>query len=189
MCAVAVVLASCLAACAHTPAPAYQPAVANTELLLNGQSKLRVGSFDALAGAENERLRARGASISGGTDGLYSTYLRDALSTELETAGRLDPSSTTVIEGTLIRNDLNAAGISSADATVAARFVVKQSGTAVYEKTLTAEHKWESSFIGMIAVPAALQNYVATVQKLFRELFADPAFEQVASGKGGALGE
>lgn len=177
----AVLLALGLAACAHTPAPAYQPAVANTESLQSARTGIRVGLFDAAPGAENERLRARAVSLTGGSDGLYTTYLRDAVSTELETAGRLDPSSTTVIEGTLVRNELNAGGASSADAVIAARFLVKRGDVAVYNETLTAEHEWDSSFIGMIAVPAALQNYVATVQKLLGKLFSDPSFKQATS--------
>lgn len=161
----------------------------NTELLLQGRSGIRVGDFDAAAGVENEQLRARGASISGGKDGLYSNYLRDAVSTELETAGRLQPDSATTVEGTLLRNELNAGGVKTADAVVAARFRVKHGDETVYEQTLTAEHRWESSFMGPIAVPAALQNYVATVQKLLGQLFADPRFRDAAAGPADSSGK
>ena len=51
-------------------------------------------------------------------------------------------------------------------------------GVVVYDKTHNVVHEWESSFIGALAIPAAMQGYAAAVQKLTGQLFADPAFVQ-----------
>lgn len=164
-----------LAACAHTPAPAYQPAVDNTERLLALPGSARVGDFDAATGVDDDSLSVRGALMSGGADGRYSTYLRDALAAELAASGRLDPGSPVVVRGTLLHNSLHGAA-DTGRAFVRARFVAKRGEEVLYDRTLDGVHEWESSFLGVLAVPLAMQGYVGAVQALLGELFADPEF-------------
>jgi hypothetical protein len=157
----------------------YQASIDNTEVLLAHPSdKLSVGHVDAAAGVANQHLSVRGSELTGGPDGTFSGYLRDALMIELKAAGRFDPNSTTRIDGTLTHNELDGGAVKNAKAVLAARFVVNRNGKAVYDKTLTAAHQWESSFIGAIAIPAAFQNYPAAMQKLVAQLFNDPEFIQ-----------
>lgn len=167
-----------LTGCISTPPPSYQPGIDNTERLLGGSSKLGVGTFDAAPGIDNRSLGMRGSSLKGGSDGRFSTYLQEALVAELREAGRLDPGSTTVVTGRLLENKLNAGSSKYGSASMAAEFVVTRGGEQVYARTLRVEHRWDSSFIGAIAIPAAVQGYAATVQVLLGELFADPAFKQ-----------
>lgn len=49
---------------------------------------------------------------------------------------------------------------------------------AGYPRTIRIENSWESSFMGAIAIPAAISGYSATVQKLLGELSADPEFRR-----------
>lgn len=183
-------LAICLLAtgCVSMPAPAYQPGISNTEVLLHGKSSLAVEAMDAANGVNNKSLSVRGSSLKGGSDGTFSTYLQEALVAELKTAGRYGPGSSTRIDGTLVKNQLDGGAIKTGTAVVGAHFVVTQSGAAVYDKTLEAQHSWDSSFIGAIAIPAAMENYAAAVQKLIGKLFGDPDFvkatqEAVAESK------
>ena len=99
--ALIVTLALCATACVSPPAPKYQASVDNTGLLLKQDAKLAVGAFTAAAGVENHSLSIRGSQIKGGTDGTFSTYLRDAVITELQTAGRYDETSKLQLTGTL----------------------------------------------------------------------------------------
>jgi len=62
--------------------------------------------------------------------------------------------------------------------TVAARFEVRRADRSLYEKSLTATHEWDSSFLGAIAIPAAMQHCALTVRKLLSQLFEDDAFRQ-----------
>jgi hypothetical protein len=186
----ATLLAICLLAsgCVSMPAPAYQPSISNTEVLLHGKSSLAVEAMDAANGVDNKSLSVRGSSLKGGSDGTFSTYLQEALVAELKTAGRYGPDSSTRIDGTLIKNQLDGGAVKTGTAVVGAHFVVTQSGAAVYDKTLEAQHTWDSSFIGAIAIPAAMENYAAAVQKLIGKLFGDPDFvkatqEAVAESK------
>ena len=176
--------ASCLAflsmllgACVSMPAPAYQASVDNSEALLgSGNSKISVGQFDAAKGVSNKSLSIRGSTLKGGSDGTYSTYLKEALTSELHTINRLDTAGGTVISATLTANELNAANIKTGKSVVGARFIVSREGVVIYDKPLIATHEWESSFIGGIAIPAAIDNYSVTIQKLLHKLFTDPDF-------------
>jgi hypothetical protein len=171
-------LLATLAGCVSTPALTYQPSIDNTERLLSARDKLDVGRFDAAAGVENRRLGMRGSSLNGGADGTFATYLKDALATELREAGRFQPMAATVVSGRLVENRMSAAGASQGKATLAADFVVTRGGEQVYTRTIRIENTWESSFIGAIAIPAAITGYSASVQKLLGELFADPEFRR-----------
>jgi uncharacterized protein YgfB (UPF0149 family) len=75
-----------------------------------------------------------------------------------------------------VKNDLSAGGVNTNDAEVAVRFKLQEGSTTRYEKTIDARHEWESSFLGGIAIPRAVQNYVVTVQKLLKQLYEDADF-------------
>ena len=177
-------IAIALAGCVSPPAPKYQAAIANTELLIKQSTKLAAGDFTAAAGVSNRSLGMRGSQLNGGSDGTFSTYLHDALTTELQTAARYDPSSELRISGVLTRNELNT-GIKTGSATVGGEFSLTRGNTVCFKKTLVAEHQWESSFIGAVAIPAAIDNYSTTVQKLLGELFSDPDFTAALQPMGG----
>ncbi len=178
-------LAALLVGCVTMPATTYQPSIDNTQALQrSGKAKLGVDAFTAAQGVENKSLSVRGSQLTGGSDGTFSTYLHDALQSELQTAGRFDATSATKVSGTLTGNELDGSGFSTGHAKVSARFVVVRQQTKVYDKELTATHQWDSSFVGAIAIPAAMQNYTTAVQKLIGLLIADPDFVK-ASNDGG----
>lgn len=174
---IALGLAASLSACLHSPAPQYQPGNANLTLLrAQPEAKLAVDAFQATGKVENSRLGLRGNSMTGAGDGTFSTYLQQALEAELRNANRLDPDAKLRLSGELLENKLDASSGSTGRASIQARFVLTRDGKVVYDKPLRAEHEWKSSFMGAIAVPAAMENYVATVQKLVGLLVADPDF-------------
>ncbi|QNP40488.1 hypothetical protein [Lysobacter solisilvae (ex Woo and Kim 2020)] len=173
------VLSLSLAACVSMPPPSYQPGISNTELLLQKRSdKLAVDGFDAAPGINNRSLGIRGSQLTGGSDGTFGTYLQEALVTELKAAGKYEGNSPLRISGTLLRNDLDGGAVKRGTARVAARFVVKKGEAVVYDKSFEAQHEWESSFIGALAIPAAMDNYAGAVQKLVGMLFADADFSR-----------
>lgn len=166
-----------LAACVSVPAPTYQPSVDLSQALLEpGYTGMAVGEFTAGDGVENASLGMRGSRLKGGSDGTYSGYLREALITELTAAGHHDARSGIRISGTLTRNELDAAGVKVGKAALGARFVVTRDGNVVYDKDLETEHEWQSSFMGAVAIPAAISNYSIAVQKLLSAFLEDPDF-------------
>ena len=55
-------------------------------------------------------------------------------------------------------------------------FKVHDAAGTRYDKTLSDRYEWESSFMGGIAIPRAIQNYVVTIQRMLRKLYTDPEF-------------
>jgi hypothetical protein len=172
------------AACVSMQAAPYNVGMDSSAALARHAhgAPVKVGAFVAEAKLDRKALNVRGSTLNGGADGRFSTYLRDALEAELRSAGRLDPSAPTEISGELLSQDLSGGGGSAkGTAQIQARFVVSREGKTLYDRTLSQQHQWDSSLLGPIAIPAAFDNYVATVQKLLQQLFADPQFEQATS--------
>jgi hypothetical protein len=59
-----------------------------------------------------------------------------------------------------------------------ARFVVKRADAVKYDRVLEVNSEWESSFMGAVAIPAAVQNYQLMYRKLVGQLFDDPNFRK-----------
>lgn len=169
---------SIMTGCASV-APVY---VAKNENIRVLQSKpgAKIGAGDILIKKENadrlNQLTIRGGGYTSPYQDSFANYLKEALIIELRAAGRWDPSSTIKISGELLENDLDGSGMNTGTARVGARFIIDHSGVTAYNKVLTADHSWESSFMGAIAIPKARENYVATVQKLLGMLFSDAEF-------------
>lgn len=168
----------CLSGCASLTLPTYQSSVDNSERLMRQKTPVAVGPFSAADGVENTKLSVRGSPLASSENNQFSAYLKAALVRELTTAGRLDPASDLSVEAVLTRNELAAASVKTGTARLGATFTVKRAGTQVYQKSHQIEHTWDASFIGAIAIPAAVQNYSTAVQKLIGALLADPDFNQ-----------
>jgi hypothetical protein len=172
-------LGSLLLAGCSTPAPNYSPLISNVEAIKAASpAKINVGRFEAPStmkeGAQSISLRGSSMISPVGKD--YGDYLTAALRQELDLAGVFSTQSQLEVSGNLITNTINAAGISTNDAQMEARFIVKRDGRVVYDQPKRADMKWESSFAGAVAIPLAMNNYPLLVQKLIGQLFADPEF-------------
>lgn len=169
--------ASLLAACS-TPSPNYAPSIDNVETMKRlGSDSVKTGTFTAAADlrtVNSIQLRANTMVSSVGSG--YADYIAAALRQELELAKLYNAQSTVEITGVVLENDINAGGISTNDGIIAVRFTVKSPGRSLYERVVRSSHKWESSFVGAIAIPLAANNYPIMVQRLIAQLIADPDF-------------
>jgi hypothetical protein len=174
-------VASALGGCASGPLGAHQPSMDNVLVLRQPEmGSAAVGAFVLAPGAKaaiDKGVSVRGSVLRSPVDDSFAAFLGDSLRVELQAAGKLDPASTTVISGQLTKNELHAAGVSTADATLAARFIVRRSGASVYEKLLSEQRTWPSSFVGAVAIPEAINQYTEMYTKLLAQLFADPQFK------------
>ena len=121
-------------------------------------------------------ITIRGNPYASPYNNSFVSYLKESLRQELEDAHLLNPSAAVEISGVLIRNEINAAGFSTASATIEARFIVKHSGTVRFDKIKTVTDQWDSSLVCAIAIPRAQQKYPSVVQKLLAALYADSDF-------------
>ncbi len=162
-----------------TVAPKYNTDFNNITQLRTERLKLnpvRVGSVtkDPAGTLDVDLLTIRGGSYLS-PNGSFTAYLEEALKQELGDARLLNPTSPIEVSAVLLRNSLDA-DIATGVAEIEARFTVRNRGEIKYEKVKIAQHTWESSFAGNIAIPKAHQNYPVVVQKLIGLLFSDPEF-------------
>ncbi len=166
-----------LSACA-IKAPMYQPSIDNVEALKSVPNKVAVGAFKVQPGIEGATsIGLRGSPMGSPVGADYAAYLAEALRQELTLAGKLDPTSRIEIGGVLLKNDISAAGISTNSGEMQVRFTVTRDGQTRYDRTLSASLSWESSFVGAIAIPKAVESYPRIVQKLIGTLWADADFQ------------
>jgi hypothetical protein len=159
-------------------APRYTASVENVQKLKDGDLQpAKVGAFESIPGKGNPKaISIRGASLNSPYDGSYGKYLAEALTQDLTLAGKLAADARIEISGVLQKNDINAAGFSTATGDIEARFVVKREGAVRYDQIKTVHDEWDSSFMGNVAIPRAQQRYPVVMQKLLGSLYADPAF-------------
>jgi len=176
--AVAAAALALMTGCA-TKAPPYQPSIDNVNTLKKtGASVAGVGTFGTQPGAPGATsIQVRASEMTPPAGGAYAQYIEEALKTELELSKRLDPKANVVITGVLLKNVINAGGMSTNNGEIEARFVVRRDGQVRYEKTKRATSEWESSFAGAVAIPKAVQQYPVLVQLLLGQLFADADFQ------------
>ena len=56
------------------------------------------------------------------------------------------------------------------------RFVVKSKGETRYDKQVRQDAKWDSSFVGAIAIPDAINHYSEQFRLILLRLYRDPEF-------------
>ncbi|WP_246795594.1 hypothetical protein [Burkholderia perseverans] len=165
-----------LSACAMV-APPYSPAVDNIQSLKNiSTANAKIGEFASTPSDKNPYpVPLRANNLKSPVGHSFGDYLADAMTRELQLAGKLSPQSDVEIKATLLENDIDV-GIATGAARLSARFIVMRSGATRYDQIKSAHTQWDSSFAAIIAVPKAREEYPLAVQKLLGELYADPAF-------------
>ena len=140
-----------------------------------------VGTFKLADGRPPLMDKELSGGLRGGNvaapSGSYSQHLRETLKAELQSAGLLDLQSSNVIEGQLTDSKVDAA-IGTGTARLAARFQVKRGAQVLFDKELAVDDSWDSSFVGAIAIPRAIERYGAIYRKLVGRLLSDDEFRR-----------
>lgn len=147
-----------------------------------GVPPLAVGDFKAgPAVTDDAGIGMRSNTVSSPVQGSFAQYLKENLSVELRAAGLLDPTSRTVVSGELVESKLDAAS-SQGTGSLGARFVVTRAGTKVFDKAFRVQGAWESSFVGAVAIPAAVNHYGGLYRELIGKLLDDAEFRRALKG-------
>jgi hypothetical protein len=178
---IALIFALALTGCANVKLDASSATPATVEKLrLANLTPVQVGMFK-LAPGKDPAMDTGLGGLRGNTllpaKGSWSQLLKETLVTELTASGLLDPASRSVIEGLLTDSTVDAA-IGTGTGRLAARFTVTRGGRVMYDKEVSAEASWESSFMGAVAVPTAMNQYSALYKTLIAKLVDDPDFRR-----------
>lgn len=159
-------------------APQYTASLDNVQKLKDaGAYTAKVGNFSSAPDKDNANpISLRGSSMVSPYQESYAAYLAEALKQELDLAKRLSPDASIEITGTLLKNDVDASGMSVGTVDLQARFVVMRSGAVRYDAVKTVRSEFPSAFAAAIAIPRAVQEYPIGVQRLLGQLYADKAF-------------
>ena len=168
-----------LGGCASVQLDAKDPTPATLEKLRTlNLAPAQTGPFALAPGRDKSMDTAlpglRGNSLTP-AKGSFAQLLKDTLLVELTAAGLYDPQSPILIEGELTDSRVDAA-IGTGTGRLAARFIVRRAGKTVFDKELAVDASWESSFVGAIAIPAAMNQYGALYKALVAKLIDDPGF-------------
>jgi hypothetical protein len=169
------------AGCANIKLDATGATPATVEKLRSARlAPAQVGAFRLAPGKDpamdTSLSGLRGNSLAP-AKGTWSQLLKDTVLAELTAAGLVDPASSLVIEGLLTDSKVDAA-IGTGTGRLAARFIVKNGSRVAYDKELAADAQWESSFVGAVAIPAAMNQYGALYKSLVAKLVDDPDFRR-----------
>ncbi len=175
----AALLCLSLTACVTVKLPAPTGSADNVQKLRAAPlAPAAAGSFGLAAGKPADmdtRVGGlRGSSLEP-SNGSFARHLRDTLVAELVAAGLHDDKSAIRIDAELTESALDAA-IGTGTGSLGARFTVTRAGKQVYNKTLRVQQSWESSFVGAVALPEAINRYGNFHKLLIGQLFDDAEF-------------
>jgi hypothetical protein len=170
-----VVTASALSAPAWAGLPEYRVSIANTDVLSHqaDAAPLRIGRFTAARGADDQATQEAAEAAA---------YLRDALSAELQAAGRLSAQATIDIDGDLRRYQVGPAPSSGINrASVVLHVSLRRDGAALMERDLSIEQVWPHAGTPWIARSLTSDRLLTAMQTLLRQLYSDPEFKRVTA--------
>jgi hypothetical protein len=170
--------------CASVKLDASTPTPATLEKLRGStMTPMQAGKFALAGGKPTEMDRTlpglRGNSLTP-AKGSFAQLLKDTLVVELTAAGLHDANSQAVIEGELTDSQIDAA-IGTGTGRLAARFKVRRGGQQIFDKELAVQSSWESSFLGAVAVPAAMNQYHGLYKTLVAKLVDDAEFRKAVA--------
>jgi hypothetical protein len=155
-------------------APPYQVSIDNVQLIK--KANLDVLAVQEIKSSKKlDSISLRGTQLKPAS-GTFGTYISNAIIEELKLAKKYQSISSKVISGELVANDLDVVGFSTGNGTVEVRFIITENNDVIYEKNIKANNRFDSSFMGAVAITNAQNSYDDLIQILIKQLFEDPDF-------------
>lgn len=148
-----------------------------------GIAPVAVGTFRLAPGKDaslDQVVSIRSNRFYSPYDSSFSKYLAQTLTVDLRAAGLLATDSQRTVHGELTQSTVDAS-IGQGKGSLAGRFSVVDGDKKTYDKELKVEATWDSSFVGAVAIPAAINEYMALYHKLVAQLLDDPEFRKAVS--------
>ena len=164
--------------CASLQAPDYSP---NYKIIDNLKNKdiqrMSVGEIQPKdKNASINYISLRGRKLISPCGGTFANYLENAIRSDFIEMGIYDPTSTTELNATILKNDIDISGISSGYGVMEVELTLKKKGNMVFKKIYSANIEFESAFSGNIAIPTGQAAYPDLVRKLLQTIYTDKQF-------------
>jgi hypothetical protein len=174
---VAVATALLVSGCASFTAPTYSPHYEMIDRLKKIEiEKLSVGEVQPRdPNASVNQISLRGASLTS-PSGTFASYLENAIRSDLMEMGWYDPTSTTRLDATILKNDIDVSGFSTGHGVMEVYLTISKNGTLTFKKVYVANTRFGSSLLGAVAVPKGQMEYPNLVRALLQKVYGDPAF-------------
>jgi PBP1b-binding outer membrane lipoprotein LpoB len=155
-------------------APPYQVSIDNVQQIKQANvDKITVEEIKSSKKLDSISLRGNQLKPASGS---FGKYISSAIIEELKLANKYHSLSAKVVSGELVANDLDITGFSTGTGTVEVRFIVTENNKLIFEKNIQANSRFESSFMGAVAISNAQSSYDDLIQILIKQLFEDQEF-------------
>ncbi|HWD28309.1 MAG TPA: hypothetical protein VG387_14155 [Rhizomicrobium sp.] len=143
---------------------------------------MTLGSFvpgGSVSASDDRSTTVRAINTLDAPGGSFAGFLKDTLAADLKGAGRLDANAPLTLSGVLTKREVDST-VGTGTASLAADFTLTKGGKTVFDKTLSVSDSWDSSFLGAVAIPDAVNHFTGLFGKLSLQLLSDPDFKAAA---------
>lgn len=174
---VVVATAILVSGCASFTAPTYSPHYETIDRLRkNDIEKMSIGEVRPRdPNASVNKITLRGAMLTS-PSGTFASYLENAIRSDLMEMGLYDPKSTTRVDATILKNNIDVSGIRTGYGVMEINLTISKKGARAFEKAYLVNIEFESSFAGAVAVPKGQTEYPNLVRALLQKVYVDPEF-------------
>lgn len=173
------VVATCasIVGCVSYKTPAYSPDYVAVDALKT--YKLKKVAVEDVAPKDVEdkvnKITLRGANLVV-ENGTFATYLQNALINDLNEISIYDKNSSTKLNVTILKNDIDVSGFSKGTGEMEIALRIVGVNGVLLEKNYSAITQFDSAFGAIVAVPRGQSEYPKLVQKLLATVYSDQQF-------------
>lgn len=163
-------LTGCISANVDESPPDFATVVALRSRLVR---PVATGPFSLASPAVGKPINIRGSTMHPPKGESFADVLGHALDGQLKAAGRFDTAAPVRISGILTDSGAGE-NIAHGHSALGVDIVVNRAGVQVFARHYSVDARWDSSFIGAIAIPDAFLQYNALYDELSRKILNDP---------------
>lgn len=174
-----------LSGCARIPLGEPAPNFENIQKARASRTApVAVGQFKLAPGVDpdiDKGVSVRSNRVFSPIEESFAQYLRQTLIADLQAGGLYDADAQATLSGFLTGSALDVPS-GTGSASLSARFMLVRTGKTLYDKELQASVAWPSTFIGVEAIPAGINQYSTLYHTLVGKLLDDPDYWRANPG-------
>jgi hypothetical protein len=121
------------------------------------------------------KLSLRGAALLS-PSGSFAKYFEDALIRDLKEVSSFDSSAATRLDSRILKNEISVGGFVTGTGVMEVELTVTRNAQQRLHKIYQVNTTFDSSFAGIVAIPAGQAAYPDLVRTMLRAIYSDPLF-------------